>query len=128
MISIEKFVVNPLRENSYLLYDESGECILVDAGFYYEEEYAELAEFIQNNQLTPVMMVNTHCHFDHLMGVEFLRQNYRLKFYCHPDEVFLISRAGLQAEMFGFTMQPTGPADGFIQEGDEVRFGNSVLR
>lgn len=53
MIYVEKFIVNPLRENSYLLYDETGECILVDAGFYYGEEYDELDTFIRRKELRP---------------------------------------------------------------------------
>lgn len=127
MIYVEKFIVNPLRENSYLLYDETGECILVDAGFYYGEEYDELDTFIRRKELRPVALVNTHCHFDHLMGIGELRKKYDLKFYCHPDDVFLIERSSVQAEMFGFTMDAPGAPDGFVREGEPVKFGDSSL-
>lgn len=127
MISVQKFVVNPLRENSYLLYDETGECVFVDAGYFYEEEFAEVAGFVKANQLSPVKLINTHCHFDHLMGVEFVRQKYHVPFGCHPEDDFLIERASQQAAMFGFTMPHVRAADDQILEGDEIRFGNSVL-
>jgi glyoxylase-like metal-dependent hydrolase (beta-lactamase superfamily II) len=127
MIYVEKFIVNPLRENSFLLYDETGECIIMDAGFYYGEEFDEVNGFIHQKELKPVAMINTHCHFDHLMGVGELRKEYDLKFFCHPDDVFLIERASVQAEMFGYRMESPGAPDGFLREGDPVRFGNSAL-
>jgi hydroxyacylglutathione hydrolase len=127
MISVQKFVVNPLRENSYLLYDETGECIFIDAGYFYEEEFEEVTAFVEANRLSPVKLINTHCHFDHLMGVEFVRQKYQLRFGCHPEDCFLIERASQQAVMFGFTLSQPGAADDQILEGDEIRFGNSVL-
>ena len=127
MIIVQKFVVNPLRENSYLLYDETRECVFIDAGYFYEEEFEEVAAFIEANRLIPVKLINTHCHFDHLMGVEFARQKYQVPFCCHPEDGFLIERASQQAGMFGFTMSQPGPSDNQILEGDEIRFGNSVL-
>lgn len=127
MIYVEKFVVNPLRENSYLLYDDTGGCIIVDAGFYYDEELEELDEYLQSKSLKPLRLVNTHCHFDHLMGIERLREKYNLEFVCHPEDVFLIERSVLQAELFGFSMKKTGPPDGFLEEGQQVAFGNSSL-
>ena len=127
MISVQKFIVNPLRENSYLLYDETGECLVVDAGFFYEEEFQEVSCFIEANDLKPVKLINTHCHFDHLMGVEYMRKKYVLRFACHPDDSFLIGRAAQQAAMFGFEMTFVGPADDAINEGDSITFGNSSL-
>lgn len=127
MISVQKFIVNPLRENSYLLYDETGECIVVDAGFFYEEEFQEVSGFIEAHNLKPVKLINTHCHFDHLMGVEYMRKKYGLPFSCHPDDAFLIERAAQQAAMFGFEMSFVGAADDSISEGDIITFGNSNL-
>ena len=79
MLKIRKFVVNPLQENSLVVYDESNECIIIDAGFYYGEEEDEVCHFIEKNELKPVRLINTHCHFDHLMGVEFLRKKIRFE-------------------------------------------------
>lgn len=127
MIKVEKFVVNPLGENSYVISDESGECIFVDPGFYYEDEHDEIHNYIIENRLKPVMIVNTHCHFDHIMGVEFLRTKYKIPFFAHQADGFWVAKAVEQGEMFGFDMQPVNPADGFITEEEPVRFGNSEL-
>ena len=74
MIKVEKFVVNPLGENSFVLIDEkTKKCVLIDPGFYYGEEQDEVKAYIERNGLKPVKIINTHCHFDHIMGVDFIR-------------------------------------------------------
>ena len=73
MLKIAKLTFNPIQENTYILWDESGECIVVDAGNLSAREDKVLAEFIEEQGLNPVMAVNTHCHFDHILGVEFVR-------------------------------------------------------
>jgi hydroxyacylglutathione hydrolase len=127
MIKIKPFVVNPLQENSFVVSDETGECIFVDPGFYFEEEHEEIKEYITKNNLTPVLIANTHCHFDHIMGVEFLRKEYGIPFYTHPDDAFWVEKAIDQAHMFGFEMEPVQPPDAFFRENEQVKFGNSSL-
>ncbi|MGE4586516.1 MAG: MBL fold metallo-hydrolase [Mangrovibacterium sp.] len=127
MIQIKKFVFNPLRENTYVLYDETGECVLVDAGCYDEPEEQELTGFIEENGLHPVKLVNTHCHFDHILGVGYCRARYRIPFLIHPDDEFLIEGAAAQGYLFGVSTGPLDPPDGYIREGEQLRFGNSVL-
>jgi len=127
MIKIEKFVVNPLGENSYLVYDETGDCVFVDPGFYYDEEFAEIKEFIASNNLKPVGIVNTHCHFDHIMGVEWLRKEYGIPFSAHEKDAFWIERAVEQGRMFGFEMNTVSPINNFLTEQENYAFGNSVF-
>lgn len=127
MVKIQKFVVNPLGENSLVLSDETGECIFIDPGFYYSEEHHEIKEYIRNNNLKPVKIVNTHCHFDHILGVEFLRKEFGLKLYAHPGDAFWVDKVTEQGEMFGFEIDPVRPVDIFISEGEIVRFGQTDL-
>ncbi|MBN1820143.1 MAG: MBL fold metallo-hydrolase [Prolixibacteraceae bacterium] len=127
MLEIKKFIVNPIQENTYLLYDETKECIIVDAGFYYGEEEDEVDYFIEKNGLKPVRLINTHCHFDHLMGIEYLRNRYNIGFDVHREDEFLIERAVEQAARFGFEMKPVAKADNYLVENDVVRFGNTDL-
>jgi hydroxyacylglutathione hydrolase len=127
MITVRKFVVNPLGENSFIISDETGECIFIDPGFYYEEEFDEIKDYISQNQLVPVKITNTHCHFDHIMGVEFIRDEYGIPFQAHADDLFWIERAVEQAKMFGFSMQPVKPIDSFLVEGEKILFGNTEL-
>lgn len=128
MITVKKFVVNPLRENSYLLFDESGKAIFIDPGFFYDEEFDEVTSFVADNKLEPVGIFNTHCHFDHIFGVEFVRKTYNLDFTCHQGDEFLIQRSVAQASMFGIEMSEIGNPDKYIAEGDKIQFGNSFLQ
>ncbi len=128
MIKVNKFVVNPLGENSFIVSDETGECVFIDPGFYYEEEHQEIKDFIAENQLNPVKIVNTHCHFDHIWGVEFVRNEYKIPFLAHAEDNFWVERATQQAEMFGFEMNSVAPADSFLVENEYIEFGNSRLK
>ncbi len=128
MVKVEKFIVNPLQENTYVVSDETGECILIDPGFYFEEEQDEIMEYISINDLKPVFIANTHCHFDHIMGVEFIRKNFQIPFITHRDDEFWIEKAVGQGQMFGFEMEPVQNPDSFFEEGDELKFGNTSFR
>lgn len=127
MIVVRRFIVNPLQENSYLLSDETGECIIVDAGFYYPEEFTALSDHLLAQGLRPVALVNTHCHFDHVMGVERLRREQEIPFLCHEEDAFWLSRVSHQAATFGLRMGEVLPADRYLKEGEPFCFGHSVL-
>ena len=128
MLKVEKFVVNPVQENSFVLYDETKECAIIDAGFYYGEEEDEVDYFFEKNELKPVKLINTHCHFDHMMGVEYLRNKYSLKFEAHKDDDYWVERAVNQGRMFNIKMNPVSPIDNFISENDLVQFGETTLK
>jgi glyoxylase-like metal-dependent hydrolase (beta-lactamase superfamily II) len=128
MIKVEKFVVNPLGENSFVLIDEkTKKCVFIDPGFYYGEEQDEVKAYIERNGLKPVKIINTHCHFDHIMGVDFIRGVYKIPFLAHADDAFWIEKAVDQGKMFGFDMKPVKPIDEFIEEEQLIEFGESSL-
>lgn len=125
MIKIKKFVVNPLGENSIIVSDETGECIFIDPGFFYNEEHDEVRSYITENNLNPVKITNTHCHFDHIMGVEFIREEYNIPLHAHEEDAFWVERAEQQGKMYGFDIKPVRPIDHFLSENEIVKFGNS---
>lgn len=127
MIKIEKFVVNPLGENTLVVSDETGECIVIDPGFFYAEEHEEVRNYIAKNNLKPVKITNTHCHFDHIMGVEFIRKEYKLELWAHKDDEFWIDKVEEQAQRFGFDVKPVQPIDHYLNEGENIKFGNTEL-
>lgn len=127
MITVTKFMVNPLGENSYILSDETGECVFIDPGYYFEEEQNEVREYVSGEKLKPVKIINTHCHFDHILGVDFLRKEYDIPFLAHKEDVFLVDRAASKARIFGVKMDPVQPVDSFFDEGEKVSFGQSEL-
>jgi len=127
MIEIKKFTFNPIQENTFVLYDETHECIIVDAGCYFDDEKEELDRFIAENKLKPVLLANTHCHFDHILGVNYCRYKYKIDFYIPEGEQIMVQHAVDQGDAFGVPAEPVEPADGELKEGDKIKFGHSAL-
>jgi len=127
MIKIETFVFNAFQENTYLLSDPTGECIIIDAGCEQAAEREEFEGYLEDNALKPVKLVNTHCHVDHILGVAYLARKYELPFYFHVSEKALFAHSKNQADFFGLSLElPPEPA-GFLNEGDTLNFGESSL-
>ncbi|MFP4365711.1 MAG: MBL fold metallo-hydrolase [Bacteroidales bacterium] len=127
MIKVQKFIFNPFQENSYLLYDESGECILVDMGSYTVDEKKEVLYFIENNRLEPVKIVNTHCHVDHILGNSFFKNKFNARTAAHAGDESLLGNAVEHGEMFGFEVEEPPPLDEYLEEGKRLSFGTSFL-
>ena len=127
MIEIKKFAFNPVEENTYVLYDETKECVIVDAGCYFGEEEETLSQFISDKGLKPVKLINTHCHFDHLLGINYCREKYQIPFYSHQADDIFIENIVSQGRAFGFKIQAIESPDHHIEDGDTINFGNSSL-
>lgn len=127
MISIKTFVFNPLQENTVVLYDETNECIIIDPGCYEPYEKEELVSFIKLNELIPKMILNTHCHIDHVVGNQFVKEYFDIKLFVPEKEAPLIKAATTYAPMYGFHRFEESFPDGFIQENELISFGNSTL-
>jgi len=127
MISIKIFTFNAFQENTYLLYDETGEAIVIDPGCYSKEEQKALSGFISENNLKLKLLVNTHCHIDHIFGNYYVKQKYGVDLVCHEKEEVNLRSAKLFGQPFGFSDVDETEAEQYIEEGEEIRFGNSVL-
>ena len=128
MIELKTFVFNPFQENTYLLSDDSGECIIIDAGCYYEEEYKQLFNFISSNKLKPVKLINTHGHIDHILGVPNISKYYNLKPEFHKEELYLVDDAVNQGIIFGINIVPLPKIDSYLDENIDIKFGHSQLK
>ena len=128
MINIKQFYFNDLRECTYVLYDETGECVVVDPGCHTTSEQERLAKFIEQNNLKPVKIINTHGHFDHIMGAAFVAEKWNIPMYLHPLDKGQLERAQQYCQMFGYNIAtpPTDTID--LNEGEPVKFGNSELQ
>ncbi|HYI79042.1 MAG TPA: MBL fold metallo-hydrolase [Chryseolinea sp.] len=123
MITIQSFVFNAFQENTYIISDDTKECAIVDPGCYEEHEKKELSDYILENQLSVKMLLNTHCHIDHILGNEFVKQKYGSKLYLHKTEVFVLNAQKILAAHYGFNLyQPAAP-DNYLNEGDSIEFG-----
>ena len=128
-MKIARLIFNPLQENTYVVWDESLEAVVIDAGNMSERENAILEQFLSERGLTPVYALNTHGHFDHLMGVEFLRQRYGAKFAVSSKDKFLVDKATQSAELFGVRagdMPDTIDVD--LEGMQSISFGQSELQ
>ena len=127
MIQIQVFTFNALQENTYLLYDETKECVIIDPGCYDRSEEQELKDFIQKNNLKPVKLLNTHCHVDHVLGNKFVKELYGVKLYTSKEEEASLRSVKVYAPIYGFTNYAETEVDELIKEGDLISFGNSSL-
>ena len=112
MLQVNSFVFNPFAENTYVIYDETRQCVIIDPGCHTPSEVDELLGFIDLHQLEPLMVVNTHGHIDHIMGNEAVKRHYGIQVAAHPDVKNDILRSRQQAMMFGLPM--VGHAKGSI--------------
>lgn len=127
MIKIARFTFNPLGENTYVLWDETGECIIVDAGNATPRENQALDTLIADNNLRPVMALNTHGHFDHALGVAHIKEKYGVPWALHSDDNFLVDSAALSASIFGVNAGNIPAPDIDIKGQATISFGNSTL-
>ena len=128
-MKIARLIFNPIQENTYVVWDETMEAVVIDAGNMGERENDVLAKFIADNGLKPVLALNTHGHFDHLLGVDFLRNRYGAKLAMSSKDEFLLKSASVSAELFGIRAGDLPEAIDIDLEGEEsVKFGNTELK
>ncbi len=127
MISVHFFTFSPIGENTYVLFDETGHCVIIDPGCYDDRERSELADFIKNKKLTPVRLLNTHCHLDHVFGNSFVAKTYNLQVEAHRNEIPVLDAFLRSASMYGLNAEPSPDIAVFLKEGDVINFGNSSL-
>lgn len=127
MIQVHSFTFNPFYENSYILSDETGECVIIDPGCHISEEEQELAAYIAENGLKPVKLLNTHCHVDHVFGNQFVADTWKLGLEIHKKDVPVLESFPKVCQLYGFKGGPQPEPAHFFEDGDTVKFGNSTL-
>jgi glyoxylase-like metal-dependent hydrolase (beta-lactamase superfamily II) len=126
-MEIYKFVFSPIEVNTYILTDHSGDCAIIDCGCYGEGEFDELAGFIKENNLRPVLLLNTHCHLDHIFGNRLMLDVFNLKTHSSEDEEKNRKNAVQHAMLFGLKMDEPPEPGSFISDNSVVSFGNTDL-
>lgn len=127
MLSIQQFVFNDFQENTYLIWDETLNCAIVDPGCANSKEEIELKSFIQSKGLTPTHLLNTHCHIDHILGNMFVVNTYNLPLYMHEEELFTYADTDRWAAMFGLPKFEIPENKIFLKENDTLKIGNTTL-
>ena len=124
MLNIKILPFNPFQVNTYIIYDETGECIIIDAACYEPYEEEQLAGFIEGNNLKPVALLTTHGHIDHILGNNYIAQKFKITPQIHPDGKFFIENAHVYGETFGFIVKKQVLPKNYLKEGQIIEFGN----
>jgi hydroxyacylglutathione hydrolase len=128
MLKIQAFVFNPFQENTFVLYDETKECVIVDPGCSDENERDVLKDFIEKNDLRVKLLLNTHCHVDHVLGNKFVKDTYKVNLLIHRLEEPILKAVEVYAPAYGFHDYQHLPADAFLEDGDLVVCGNHTFQ
>jgi hydroxyacylglutathione hydrolase len=128
VIHIQSFTFSPIQENTYVLYNDQKQCAILDPGCYFAQEREELAGFIEKQGLTPVLLLNTHGHLDHIFGDKFVAEKYGLQPHIHPTEKPVFEYAGVSSLMYNMPFDIYTGEFTYLQEGDTVKLGNDELK
>lgn len=127
-MKIYKFVFSPIDVNTYILVDDSGDCAIIDCGCYEKQESEELENFIKEKGINPVLLLNTHCHLDHIFGNSFVLEKYGLRTFSSELDELNRKNASQHAMLFGLTMDTPPEPAGFISDNQIVTFGTTELK
>lgn len=116
MLQLQGFTFNAFQENTYVLYNEQKHCWIIDPGMYETEEVSYLTSYINDNKLIPQAIINTHCHIDHIFGVNAIKDIYNIPFCIHKSDLPVLQGAAGSAMLFGFRLGNVPVPDFFIEE------------
>ncbi|WP_430811341.1 MULTISPECIES: MBL fold metallo-hydrolase [unclassified Carboxylicivirga] len=128
-MNIHILSINPWQENTYILSDETKECVIIDPGCLSPEEREALSDFISQKGYKPARLLQTHMHLDHVFGSRYVAEKYDLKLEAHKDDAFWGDQTVEYAANFGMQLDSNPPAIGnYLEDGDTISFGNSSLK
>jgi len=128
MMHIQMFTFSPIQENTYLLWNEKGNALIIDPGCYFTAEQETLQHFIEHKKLKPVQLLNTHCHLDHVFGNKWVADTYKLELFLHPKEEQVLQVAPASGLMWGISFDNyRGPLH-FLNHGDTVNLDDDRLQ
>jgi glyoxylase-like metal-dependent hydrolase (beta-lactamase superfamily II) len=121
MLSIKSFTFNPVEENTYVLYNENNHCCIIDPGCYFQEERDGLKTFIEQTGLKPVLLLNTHCHLDHVFGNKFVADTWGLKLHIHKNEKPLLDFAPESGKLWQMPFENYEGSLEWLEEGSNIK-------
>jgi len=127
MIQIKTFVFNPFQENTYLVSDDSKECIILDPGCYFEQEQDEIVDYIDKNKFKPKYVIHTHGHIDHALGTDFIKEKYQIKAVIHKEDMEVYRRIADFGMNIGLEVIQPGDPEMYVTENKKIAFGNTVF-
>ena len=128
MLAIKSFTFSPVQENTYLLYNDEKQCCIIDPGCYFPEERGELKTGIEKTGLNPVLLLNTHCHLDHVFGNRFVAETWGLELHIHPLEKPLLDFAPQSGKMWQLPFDNYEGPLVYLKEGEIIKIGDDELK
>jgi hydroxyacylglutathione hydrolase len=127
-MEIYKLVFSPIQVNTFVLADRSGDCAIIDCGCYDAAEFMKLENLLEEKKLNPVLLLNTHCHLDHIFGNGFMFEKYGLRSHFSKLEEPNRRNGPNHAMIFGLEMEESPAAEAYIEHNQTVGFGNISLK
>ena len=127
-MEVFRLVFSPIEVNTYILADSSGKCAVIDCGCYNSSEFKSLSLFLEKQDLTPELLLNTHCHLDHIFGNRMFLEKYNLGTFCHNLEEENRNDSKSHAMLFGLSMEKPPEPAGFLNDDDTITFGSENLQ
>ena len=128
MLTVKQFIFNPIQENTYVLYNQKDACCIIDPGCYFENERNVLKEFVEENKLIPKLLLNTHCHLDHVFGNKFIYDEYALPLHLHPNEEPVLQYAPEAGLRWSMPFENYRGDLIFLQDGETLKFDDDELK
>ena len=128
MLKIKSFEFSPIQENTYILYNEFKDCAIIDPGCYYDEEKDLLLQFIHEMGLKPKMLLNTHCHLDHVFGNKFISEKFGLTLYIHENEKPVLAFAPASGLMYNLPFDNYTGEFVFLNDNEMIKLGEDQLQ
>ena len=128
MIKIKNFSFNAFQVNTYIISDQTSECVIIDAACYTPDEKNIIDQYISDQKLTPVKLINTHCHVDHVLGMKHFVEKYKIEAEVHEADIKLLANANKYGIVFGFDVEEPPVITSYLSENKNITFGNSVLK
>lgn len=129
MLTIKKFTFNLFSQNTYIVYDHTKQCAIIDAGCHTDQECRELSNYISNNQLTVSKILITHCHIDHVLGLNYIQEKYKLQALMHAEELNQLRAVPAYAPMWGVhDFNVASYPSIFINDGETVQVGDTLYQ
>lgn len=128
MFNIHFFTFSPVEENTYIIWNESKDAVVIDPGCYFAHEKEQLQDFMSKSGLTPKMLLNTHCHLDHVFGNKFVAETYGLTLQLHEKEKKLLDYAPASGLMWNLPFDNYTGELIFLKEGETIKLGDDELK
>ena len=128
MWQLQSFTFNPFAENTYLLWNENREAVIIDPGAHESYEKAKIKDFIDQNGLQPKFLLNTHCHLDHVLGEKWVAETWNLIPQFHLNEQMVMDRAEMAGQLYGVTFTNYSGSIQYLQEKQIIKLGDDELQ